>query len=227
MPRSSPVATLLRPAPKVLLRDTWPGVNGAAWDTTKWVTDVRAGGTVDIQSSAGRLQAATSAYNSVSARGLMPLIMHARVDGTVTLASTVEQYVSVWLRGDGFLVGTNADNNNGYRMEIRPSDPGVNVERFNADVATNLALGTWAAVTTKQRFRFEVFGYDTVTVRCKLWTDGTAMPVAWTATAADTSGSRILTPGIFGLGFYNGGAASTESATWDDLVVTNLQGVLP
>lgn len=191
------------------IRETWTGVNGAAWPAA-WTG---ANGTRDIQSNAGRhITAATaSAVTTDAQSGPAAGELVVRFQWS---AINVERYEYFACRAADF-------NNNTH---VRVTDTGVaqtiSIRKrvasastlLSTDAAVTVAANTWYWV----RFRWAGSDY-----KARFWPDGDPEPVTWNVTATDTA----HTSGSVMLATQNGADALARTTLFDDLQVWEGAGV--
>jgi hypothetical protein len=90
---------------------------------------------------------------------------------------------------------------------------------LNSDTSTVQSVTGGQAVTTaKQWLRLRVVGSS---IQFKIWTDGTAEPTSWKATATDTD---VTAPGQLFLSVVRGGTnVGAKSVSVDDLEIRDAQ----
>lgn len=184
--------------------ETWTGANGAAWPGV-WTTTPN-GGTVDIQSNAGRILTAAAGYSTATAKqtGLATGDLLVQL----TLSSTAEQYHFIYFRDD--LAG------NYYRAVVTPTDVGIQKSVSGSTSYITSSGPVTLASGTPYWVRVDWVGSA---LKVRLWTVGSAEPASWTNTATDTT---YTAAGSLGLGVSSGSAATAITSTWDNLTVQDL-----
>jgi CSLREA domain-containing protein len=197
--------------------ESWTGADGAAWDGSRWTTNVGASATADILSNQGRMR-----FENVSnARALAIASMPKRADTEVLMSFTTPSieakgFLQIFSRASGNWVG--GYPNSGYFVEIQNNNTSVGLRKVSAGTITqvsNAAIGR--ATTTKQWVRFRVEGS---TLKVKVWTDGAPEPSAWEMQATDSSFSDA---GVLQLRWQRASTATGAREVFlDDLTVTDL-----
>lgn len=214
------VTTAPREEPSTLFSEAFPGANGTPWSSARWTMLTGTNGTMDVQSTAGRMQFS----NVVNARAQAISKMTKQVDTEVLMsyrfASTslaARGYFHLALRASGDWVSGYAKTS--YLLQLTNDVSNVQLWKSQSGTTTSLkSVSTMAAVTSvKQWVRFRIEGN---TIRAKVWTDGSAEPANWELTATDTS---ITGAGLLQLKWIRSGSATTSSSVYiDDIVVTRL-----
>jgi hypothetical protein len=203
----------------VVFSDDFTGADGAAWNPSKWSTNVGSSALTDIQSNQGRMRYENVANARALATASMPKSADAEALMSFRFPSTSPRgFLYVFLRGSGDWVG--AWPSNSYFLQIQNDSNIVNVWRSAPGGATTqLASQKIGQVTTaKQWVRFKVQG---TSLKAKVWTDGTAEPAAWEMEVTD---STITGAGVLQLKWLRGGVAtSAGDVLVDDVQVTTYQ----
>ena len=185
--------------PAYLLEDTWTGSNGAAWNTTRWPQT--RGGTVDIQSNAGRLTAGGRplAFTEVTATDFELL-----VKGTWNTLSGINPEIG-WRFSQNI---ASSDPNAGYAIQMGGST--VTLYRLSGYSSVASAGSSGLNVNGSFWFRINVVG---TTHKVRWWATSGSEPGTWqiNTTNSNYEGGRFL--------LTNWGSGT---ATWDDLQITDL-----
>ncbi len=210
--------TTLTEAP-ALFSDSFTAADGTPWSAS-WTTTAGTG-TADVQSGAGRLAMddVSGAYSRAQLTGLA-----ARADSELLTSfswssNTALSYFNVYLRGSGGWQNAYRPKN-GYGLQLQ-SNSGTVVLQKNVNSVTSTVqsvAGGQALTTAKQWLRLRVSGS---TIQFKIWTDGTAEPTTWKATATDTD---VTAAGQLFLSTVRGGTnVGAKSVSVDDLAVRDGQ----
>jgi len=89
---------------------------------------------------------------------------------------------------------------------VRVSSTGVETV-LKSDV-TITSIGTTYTPGTQLRFRFQVTGTGTTTLRAKVWKVGSAEPAAWTATVTDTTAALQVAGSVGVMGYLSSTATN-------------------
>jgi chitodextrinase len=211
------VTTLTEVAP--IFTDAFSGADGAPW-APAWTASAGSG-TVDIQSGAGSIAVTdvSGAYARAQLTGLT-----AQADGELLTSytwssNTALSYLSVYLRGSGGWQNAYRPKN-GYGLQLQSNLATVTVQKNVNGVATNVqsVTGGQALTTAKQWLRLRVVGSS---IQFKIWTDGTAEPTTWKATATDT---EVTAAGQLFLSVVRGATnVGAKSVSFDDLAIRDGQ----
>ena len=194
--------------------DSFTGTNGSAW-AAPWVRTL-SGGTIDIQSNAGRILTAAATYTSSYAS--RPGVVNGEVLFDVTFPNVAaEQYFYAHVRSDS---GTTMSNS--YALVLMPSfGQTAFVETVGGDdsVYPKLATGNFtytAATPYRVRLRWEG-----ASLKARVWLASGSEPTAWTIAAADVG---LSAAGSFMFQMVSGAAATARSVTIDNWSLTDLGG---
>ncbi|HST46793.1 fibrinogen-like YCDxxxxGGGW domain-containing protein [Jatrophihabitans sp.] len=202
-----------------LFSDSFTAADGTPWSAS-WTTSL-ATGAADVQSGAGRLAVddVSGAFSRAQLTGLA-----ARGDSELLTSfswssNTALSYFNVYLRGSGGWQNAYRPKN-GYGLQLQ-SNTGTVVIQKNVNSVTSTVqsvAGGQALTTAKQWLRLRVSGS---TIQFKIWTDGTAEPTTWKATATDTD---VTAAGQLFLSVVRGGTnVGAKSVSLDDLAVRDGQ----
>jgi len=210
---AAPVTT--QPANAVLFADSFPGADGAPWSPA-WTTGAGSG-TVDTQSGSGRIAVTdvASSYGRAQLTGLA-----ARADSELLTsyrwsANTAVSYLSIYLRGSGGWQNAYRPRT-GYGLQLQSNSATATVQKNVNGVTSTVqsVAGSQAVTTGKQWLRLRVSGS---TIQFKIWADGAAEPVAWKATATDSS---VTAAGQLFLSVVRGSTnVGVKAVSFDDLAV--------
>ncbi|MBV9822999.1 MAG: hypothetical protein JO144_12230, partial [Actinobacteria bacterium] len=202
-----------------LFSDSFATADGSPWSAS-WTTGA-ASGTADTQSGAGRLATddVSGAYSRAQLTGLA-----ARADSELLTSfswssNTAVEYLSVYLRGSGGWQNAYRPKN-GYGLQLQSNSGTVVIQKNVNSVTTTVqsVTGGQSVTTAKQWLRLRVSGS---TIQFKIWTDGTAEPTTWKATATDTD---VTAAGQLFLSVVRGGTnVGAKSVSLDDLAVRDGQ----
>ena len=201
--------------------ETWTGIDGAEWDSSKWdATRIKAGstGSSTIQSNKGQMVATPGSFAWTSRKSKMPAVADLDVAGTLTFTSGGEQYAGVTVRGTGTLTGdSGATFSDGYNFLFFITANGVIRARIDRWIdagrtefgVTNVGLDS--DVTPTIAFRVQAFG---TSLKMRAWDPGGVEPSAWNVSITDPS----HTTGEMLLNLY-GGSGLGSTVQWDDLTI--------
>lgn len=203
MPRSIARGGHVRPRNQAPATETFTGTNGATWPSP-WGNS---SGTVDIQSNAGRLVTAASAYSTTRVSRSGP------ANGDVLLTVTfpvvgVEQYFNVQVRGSsastfstGYTFGTSLAGS-------------VYLKAWTAGVEDGLTSSAFTFVAgTAYRIRIR---FDNTNVQARIWAAASAEPDTW---QADVRSTVTTAAGFVTITHQNGADGVARTATIDDVTV--------
>jgi large repetitive protein len=197
--------------------EDWTGADGAAWDASKWSTNVGTSATADVLSNQGRMR-----FENVSgARALAIASMPKRADTEVLMSfrfpsTGAKGFLQIFSRASGNWVSGYPGT--GYYVELTNSGSNVGLRKVSSGTITELANSAIGrATTTKQWVRFRIEGS---TLQAKVWTDGTPEPSEWEVQATDGSFSEA---GVLQLRWARASTATDAREVFlDDLMVKGL-----
>ena len=197
--------------------EDWTGIDGAAWNGSKWTADGGTSATVDLLSNQGRMRfenvsgARARAIASMSKRTNTEVLMSFRFSSTAS-----KGYLQVFSRASGNWVSGYPGT--AYYVELTNVGTNVGLRKISSGTETQLAnASVGQATTAKQWVRFRVEGS---TLQAKVWTDGTPEPTSWEIQATDASFSDA---GVLQLRWNRSSSATDASEVYlDDLQVRDL-----
>jgi PKD repeat protein len=207
----------------VVFGESWPGVDGSAWDGSRWVTSTSGTAVLDTQGGGGRI--AISGRSGAGAVGVMPSVADAEVLVSFRFSEIATEAQSFhWLRGSGSWADF-------YNL-IPDSGLGVHIKNTDSRVKVFLATGGGTRVvlanasirdisTGVQWLRFRVEGNR---ILVKVWNQGQSEPTGW---EIDVTSSGSSASGVYQIGFSRSAGDVARDAIFDDLTVTNLGGAPP
>ena len=190
--------------------EAWSGTNGDAWNATRWPTvSGGTGGTVDIQSSKGRMQTGTVQWDLCQAIPQDVIPDDFEATGSVTITSATETYPFIIYR-------CNSTGNNYFQLTwLAPSDV-VAIERRDNFVPTTMDSDTLTVADGDTiHWRLRVVGSDHK-LRC--WVNGASEPGTWLLEFTD---STYAAQNLAIFGVINGGTTSRR-IDWDDVTIDDL-----
>ncbi|HEX8081031.1 MAG TPA: Ig-like domain-containing protein [Jatrophihabitans sp.] len=211
------VTTLSESAP--LFTDAFAGVDGAPW-APSWTTGAGTG-SATLQADAGRLEVTdvSGAYSRAQLTGLAVQADSELLTSYTWSSNTALSYLSVYLRGSGGWQNAYRPRN-GYGLQLQSNSGTVTVQKNVNSITSTVqsVVGAQAVTTGKQWLRLRVSGS---TIQFKIWSDGTAEPIAWESTATDTS---VTAAGQLFLSVVRGGTnVGVKSVSFDDLAIRDGQ----
>lgn len=211
------VTTLTESAP--LFTDAFAGADGAPW-APSWTTSAGSGA-ANLQAGAGRLEVAdvSGAYSRAQLTGLEVRADSELLTSYTWSSNTALSYLSVYLRGSGGWQNGYRPRN-GYGLQLQSNSATVTVQKNVNGVTSTVqsVTGAQALTTGKQWLRLRVSGS---TIQFKIWSDGTAEPIAWKSTNTDTS---VTAAGQLFLSVTRGGTnVGAKSVSFDDLAIRDGQ----
>ncbi len=171
--------------------ETFPGANGALWDSSRWPSHATASSTRDIQNNQGRLRVLDSANAYARGIAIMSAMADMRVDFSVPLfpgnVSGTWVY-RFYVRASGDWSGNIIRPATGYCATLRP-DGTIVMEKADVNGFTTLS-GTSDTFNplVAQECALQIIGSA---IKFKTWPNGTVEPSTWTAerTNADVTGT--------------------------------------
>jgi hypothetical protein len=199
--------------------EDWTGADGAAWDASKWSTNVGTSATADVLSNQGRMR-----FENVSgARALAIASMPKRADTEALMSfrfpsTDPKGFLQIFSRASGNWVSGYPGT--GYFVDISNTGSNVGLRKVSAGTVTQLSDAPAGQSTTeKQWVRLRVEGS---TLKVKVWTDGTPEPEGWEMEATDASFSE---PGVLQLRWARASVSTAAREVYlDDLTVEDLGG---
>jgi hypothetical protein len=212
---SGPVSVSTPPADAALFTDVFGGADGAPWSPS-WTTGA-SNGTVSTQAGTGRIAVAdvANSYGRAQLTGLAARADSELLTSYTWSSNTAVSYLSVYLRGSGGWQNSYRPRN-GYGLQLQSNSGTVTVQKnVNSVLSTVQSVAGAQAVTTgKQWLRLRVSGS---TIQFKIWSDGSPEPVAWEATATDTS---VTAGGQLFVSVVRGSAnVGDKAVAFDDLAI--------
>lgn len=199
-------------APVVI--DIWAGANGDAWPND-WTTSFLGGtGTIDVQTSKGRLLSANTGASLDAARALRrcensDAIWY--VENTFAASPANQQFV-LQMRAAGNWNNTGHSSDADYAIVMTEAD----VQLYN-DPTVQLAAPAFSTVLGNT-YAIKVILLGT-TIRCRVWDKAGAEPTTWVIDTTDAtwaSGNYVQVRNL------NGTAAGAVDSRVDNLTFTNL-----
>jgi hypothetical protein len=206
---------------------TWTGTNGAAW-SGDWTTSTSSGGTVDIQSNAGRMLCGSIGGYGDWCRALLADQGDADFDLTVDLIPQVqdEHYPVLSFRTDRtWSAGSSGPcwATNGYGIEIQIDSDGTgywNIDRVDAGTRTDIATSSYAA-NSGDSIHLNV-RCDGTSVEFRIWKNAESKPGTATHSFTDSTHNTRTGHGLA----TNGGAGTLDEDRWDNLAIDPIAGDL-
>lgn len=193
------------------MSDTFTGTNGAAWNTSNWVSvETPSGSSTSIQSNAGRMTTPTNGnYDYIRRRANITALADSEIRTSFRVDSA-ESYARLWLRADTSLGGTGGY---GYNL-LFLAGQNISIQEMNASSIIGDAFGSFGhVINTTYSVRFQALGGS---VRAKVWVEGTAEPGAWSVEYNDAT---PLVAGSVGISATADDFTGTYNYTFDDFTV--------
>lgn len=215
---SASATTVTIPGSPIILTETFPGADNAAWPTATWTGPANPTNQKQLGGK-GQLIPGNTAYASsggIVASGIASLTDVEFVgEAYFDTATTNEQYMWIGWRTDG--TETGGQLTNGYNIDWNPATNTYSVRKHVAGVTTDLATGIAHTYNGGARFKVQ---HVQGTLKVKVWPVASAEPAGWDYET--TEGTPYLGSNKVTLKATNGNSTTPRTMSFDNLTVADL-----
>lgn len=215
---SASATTVTIPGSPIILTETFPGADNAAWPTGTWTGPANPANQKQLGGK-GQLIPPATVYGTsggMNATGIASLTdLEFSGECYFDTATTNEQYMWIGWRTDG--TETGGQLTNGYNIDWNPSTNTYSVRKHVAGVTTDLTTGIPHTYSGGAKFRVQ---HVQGTLKVRIWPVALSEPAGWDYET--TEGTPYLTANKVTLKATNGNSTTVRSMSFDNLTVADL-----